>query len=150
MVKEKDHAGNIKSRSIRRRVRRKLYQKRYGKGGVKNKRKIIGSSSEPFSPYDAICVKKSGERKIIENRKIFKKQQIPQPKEIVKIFHRGDIVKTTEGLLAEVVTLFANEKVGIQFLAPQKETKRTARIPENLDLILKTRTMQFVQLPISK
>jgi N6-L-threonylcarbamoyladenine synthase len=38
MVLENDHEVNRKSRSIRRRVRRKLYQKRYGKGGVKNKR----------------------------------------------------------------------------------------------------------------
>jgi len=155
MVVEKEgNEGKVnrKSRSIRRRVRIKLYQKRYGKGGVTNKRKIIGYSSEPFSPYDAICVTKNGERLLIGNRKIIKNQELPKPKEIAKIFKRGDIVKTTEGLLAEVVTLFSNGKVGIQFLAPQDERKqkRTARIPENLSLFLSKRTMQFVQLPISE
>ena len=143
-----DHEANRKSRSIRQRVRRKLYQKRYGKGGVRNKRKIIGYSTQPFSPYDAICVTKSGERKVIKNRKIFENQKLPQPKEIAQIFRRGDIVKTAEGLLAEVITLFGNGKVGIQFLTSQKETKRTARIPERLSLVSRRKTMQFVQLPL--
>jgi hypothetical protein len=146
MVKEKDHAGNRKSRSIRRRVRRKLYQKRYGKGGVKNKRTIIGYSSEPFSPYDAICVTKNGERLLIGNQNIYKNQTTP--KEIAKIFKRGDLVKTAEGLLAEVVTLFSNGKVGIQFLTSLKETTRTARIPERLSFVSRKKTMQFVQLPL--
>jgi len=152
MVDENDHDGNRKSRSIRRRVRRKLYQQRYGKGGVENKRKLIGYSSEPFSPYDAICVTKNGERNLYENRKILNTQGIPSPKEIAKIFKRGDIVKTAEGLLAEVVTLFSNGKVGIRFLEHQKERKqqRTARIPEKLSLVAGKKTMQFVQLPISK
>ena len=71
-----------------------------------------------------------------------------KPKEIAKIFKRGDLVKTAEGLLAEVVTLFSNGKVGIQFLTSLKETTRTARIPERLSIVSRRKTMQFVQLPL--
>ena len=91
---------------------------------------------------------KSGERKVIRNRTIVKNQELPKKKEIAEIFERGDIVTTAEGLLAEVVTLFGSGKVGIQFLAPQKATKRTARIPERLSLFARRKTMQFVPLPL--
>ena len=52
---------------------------------------------------------------MIKNRKILRNQQLLKPSDIAKIFRRGDWVKTAEGRMAEVVTLFSNRKVGIRF-----------------------------------
>ena len=127
-------------RGLRRNVRRRLYAKRYGKGGVNAKQKQLGYRAEPFTPNEAIFVKKDGTRGVIKNRNIYKEQDLPEPKEIARIFRRGDVVKTEESKLAEVVTLFSDGKVGIRFIETQT---RTARIPEKLQLFSRGKAMQF-------
>ena len=136
-----------KSKSVRRRGRRKLYRKRYGVGGVTRKRETKGFFSEPFAPYEAIYVTKSGKRGMIKNRKILKNPELPAPKTIAKIFMRGDQVKTAEGRLAEVVTLFSTGKVGIRFYNSPRLSlpQRTARIPETLALVARGAPMQFIR-----
>jgi hypothetical protein len=155
---------NKQFRSLRRRVRRKLYRQRYGKGGVNAKQQQLGYRSQPCAPNYAIYVKKDGTRGtsrpgrggIIKNPKIYKEQQFPGKKEIAKLFFRGDIVKTTEGntsrdsvqfiplagqkMIAEVLTLFSSGKVGIQFVV---DKRRTARIPETLEILERRKSMQF-------
>lgn len=144
-TKHADAQYNKSFRSLRRRVRRQLYRKRYGKGGVNAKQQQLGYRSQPFAPHLAIYVKKDGTRGIIKNPRIYKKQKFPKKKEIAKIFFRGDLVKTTEGTIAQVVTLFSSGKVGIQFIA---DKRRTARIPEKLELVERRKSMQFHRLTV--
>jgi hypothetical protein len=147
-TKHTDAQYNKRFRSLRRRVRRRLYRKRYGKSGVKAKKQQLGYCCEPFAPNYAIYVKKDGTRGtsrpgrggIIKNPKIYKKHQFPKKKEIATLFFRGDIVKTEEGMIAEVLTLFSSGKVGIQFVV---DKRRTARIPETLSLLERRQSMQF-------
>ena len=137
-----------KSKSVRRRGRRKLYQARYGVGGVMRKPEKKGFFSELFAPHQAIYLTKNGERGMIKNRKIFRNQQLPHPSDIAKIFRRGDWVKTAEGRMAEVVTLFSNRKVGIRFIDGLVTSKpqRTARIPETLAFVTRASPMQFIRV----
>jgi hypothetical protein len=150
LVKANDNEYNRRFRSLRRNVRRRLYAKRYGKGGVLAKERQLGYLSEPFAPNEAIYLKKDGTRGIIKNRKIFKQQRLPEPKEIARLFRRGDIVRTEEGMLAEVVTLFSLGKVGIKFFSipENRKQQRTARVPEKLTLFERRKAMQFIKLAL--
>jgi hypothetical protein len=136
------------SGSVRRRARRKRYQERYG-GGGRQKRAQVGFRSEPFTPYEGLYVTHDGKRGLIKNRKIEKRQALPARKTVAKMFRRGDVVKTAEGRLAEVVALFSTGKVGIRFLDSLQPAsrQRTARIPETLQFIARGRAMQFIEIP---
>ena len=140
-----------KGRSARRRARRQCYQKRYGAGGVRSKQERLGYRCEPFAPYEAIYVTNCGQRGFIKNRKIHPTQVLPAPKDIATIFRRGDLVTTAEGRLAFVVTLFSTGKVGIRFCdsPPSAESARTARIPETLTMVARSKPMQFIRVPLS-
>ena len=146
LAKRNEPEYSKRFKGLRRNVRRRLYAKRHGKGGVDAKQKQLGYRAEPFTPNEAIFVKKDSTRGVIKNRKIYKDQELPEPKEIARIFRRGDVVKTEEGDLAEVVTLFSDGKVGIRFIETQA---RTARIPEKLHLFTRGKAMQFYRMPIS-
>jgi len=139
LAKRGDAEYSKRFRGLRRNVRRRLYAKRYGKGG-NAKQKQLSYRADPFMPNEAIFVKKDHTRGVIKNRKIYKDQELPEPPKIDAIFRRGDVVKTEEGELAEVVTLFSDGKVGIRFIETQV---RTARIPEKLQLFARGKSMQF-------
>ena len=110
---------------------------------VNAKKQQLGYRCEPFTPNHAIYVKKDGARGIIKNPRIYRKQRFPKKKGIAKLFFRGDVVKTAEGMIAEVVTLFSSGKVGIQFIS---DKRRTARVPETLEVIEPRKSMQFYRL----
>jgi hypothetical protein len=146
LVKANNNEYNKRYRNLRRNVRRRLYANRYGKDGVLAKERQLGYRSDPFAPNEAIYVKKDGARGIIKNRKIYKDQEVPKAKEILKIFQRGDLVKTEEGRLAEVISLFSSGKVSIKFFIGGEKQQTTARVPEKLSLFERGKPMQFIRI----
>lgn len=143
-IKVDDHnqEWNRKNRSYRRHVRNKYYKRLKAEGRfnfdlLPGKKRL----NEPFAVNEAVYVDNEGRPMVVKNRRIWRDQDLCGLPVRRKLFEKGDIVRTEEGELAQVISLKSSGMIKILFFRKQdsKKGQATDRNPKYLIIVQKGR-----------
>lgn len=141
-VDDHDQGTNKKNRSYRRHVRSRYYKGLRAEGrfdyGLLPGRKAL---NEPFAVNESIYVDFGGRPVVLKNRRIWRDRDMSDIPARRKRFEKGDLVRTKEGLLAQVISLKSSGMVKILFVCKQEGRKgqATDRNPKHLVIVQKGR-----------
>lgn len=141
-VDDHDQETNRKNRSYRRHVRNKYYKRLKAEGRF-NFNLLPGKKrlNEPYAVNEAVYVDKEGRPAVVKNQRIWRDQDLSDLPPSRKLFEKGDIVRTKEGELAQIISLKSAGMVKILFVCKQEGRKNQAtdRNPKYLVIVQKGR-----------
>lgn len=141
-VDDHDQERNRRNRSYRCHVQNKYYKRLRAEGrfnfDLLPSRKHL---NEPFAVNEAVYVDNNGRPVVVKNRRIWRNQDLSSLPSRNKLFEKGDIVRTKEGELAQVISLKSTGMVKILFIRKQDNRKEQAtdRNPKYLTIVQKGR-----------
>ena len=145
-VNDHDHETNRKNRSYRRHMRSRYYkvlrlEGRFNYALLPGKKKL----NEAYAVNDAVYVGAGGSAMVVKNRRIWRGQNravLPRH----KLFEKGDIVRSKEGIVSKIISLMSNALVKILFCSYQKGRKCqfTQRHPKDLRSIQKGKSRTWL------
>lgn len=141
-VDDHDHEWNRRNRSYRRHVRNRYYRKLRAEGKF-NYDLLPGKKhlNEAYAVNEAVYVDGEGNAIVVKNRGIWREQDLSGLPPRSRRFEKGDIVRTKEGELAQVISLKSDGHVKVLFLRKQegRAEQATDRHPKNLTIVQKGR-----------
>lgn len=139
-VDEHDQETNKKNRSYRRHVRNRYYKKLKAEGKF-NFDLLPGKKhlNEPFAVNEAVYVDDDGRSVVVKNRRIWRDQDLSGLPPRRRLFEKGDIIRTKEGELAQVISHKSTGMIKILFIIKQDNRKEQAtdRNPKYLTIVQK-------------
>jgi len=141
-----DQETNRKNRSYRRHVRSRYYkglrlEGRFNYGLLPGKKKL----NEAYAVNEAVYIGADDNPVVVKNRRIWRGQD-PTVLPRYKLFEKGDIVRTKEGIVSKIISLMSNALVKILFCSYQKGRKCqfTQRHPKDLRAIQKGKSRTWL------
>jgi len=145
-VDDHDQETSRKNRSYRRHVRNRYY-KQLRQLGQFNDNLLPGRKglNEPYAVNEAVYIGSDGHPVAFKNHRIWREQEKPLlPR--WKLFEKGDIVRTKEGILSKVVSLMSNGLAKILFCSYQdgRKCQFTQRNPKDLTIVQKGKSRSWL------